>query len=341
MTTDKRISKTVWTAAAVCLAALVLGFAPAPAAASPVGSDIVSMFPKDAGEIAYANLKVARQYPWFEQLKEQMLPARFRQFETFLTAAGVDPNSQVEELTWALVPSMPANATATSVPTSEEVVGVALGQFQPDVTDAYLQSKKTFSVKVHDYTLYAFGSGAGPGDLFLFFLDANTAAFGQRDQLEKLIAVRYGEAEGVMTNPDLAPLVNEANGSGLVWAVMNPAYTRLAIQQLAGSATQFSQAGQVLAQLKSLIISFEADSGIQVHFQAVCATTDAASTFASLLQAGLLLQKYQAQQTNPDLAQLLDATEVSANGDRLDIRLSLSDDQVVALIRRKTFAMGL
>jgi hypothetical protein len=328
-------------AAALCLATLALALAPAPAAASPVDNDIIAMLPKDAGEVAYANLKAARQYPWFEQLKEQMLPAKFKQFESFLTAAGIDPNTQVEELTWALVPVMPANSTGTSVPSSEGVVGIAQGQFQPDTAEAYFQSKKIPMIKIRDFSLYSFGSGSGPGDLFLFFLDTNTAVFGQRKQLEELISVRYGEAQGLAANPELSSLVNEANGTGLVWAVLDPAYTRLAIQQLAGGAAQFSQAGQVIAQLKSMIVSFEADSGIQVHFQAVCTTPEAANTFAALLQAGLLLQKYQAQQTNPDLAALLDETQVSPNGDRLDLRLSLTDDQVVALIRRNTFAMGL
>jgi hypothetical protein len=56
-------------AAALCLATLALALAPAPAAASPVDNDIIAMLPKDAGEVAYANLKAARQYPWFEQLK--------------------------------------------------------------------------------------------------------------------------------------------------------------------------------------------------------------------------------------------------------------------------------
>jgi hypothetical protein len=327
-------------AAASCLAAFAIALAPAPAAAQ-VNSDIISMLPKDAGEVAYANLKVARQYPWFESLKEQMLPARFKQFETFLKAAGIDPDSQVEELAWALVPIMPANATGMSVPSSENVVGVALGQFQPEKTEAYFQARKVPATKVHDFSLYAFGSGSGPGDLFFFFLDTNTAVFGQRKQLEELIAVRFGEAQGLMANAELASLVNEANGTGLVWAVLDPAYTRLAIKQLAAGAAQFSQADQVISQLKSMIVSFEADSGIQVHFQAVCASSDAANTFASLLQAGLLLQKYQAQQSNPDLAEMLDQTQIAPNGDRLDLRLSLTDDQVVALIRRNTFAMGL
>ena len=326
-------------AVAIALALATL-FLAATSYASPVNNDIIAMFPKDTGEFAYANLQQARQYSWFQQLKEQMLPARFKQFEQFLSAAGVDPNSQVQELAWALVPNMPANATASSVPTSEEVVGIALGQFQPDSTEAYFNSKKITPVKVRIFSLYPFGSGNGAGDLFFCFIDANTAAFGQRKQLEHLIAVRYGEEQGIMSNTDLAPLINEANGSGIVWAVLDPAYTRLAMQQLAPAAAQFPQAAPLLSTMKSMIISFEAGSGVSAHFQAVCATVDAANTLAALLQAGLMYQKYQAQSTNPDLAQMLDQASVAPSGDRLDIRLDLTDDQLNALIRRNTFSLN-
>ena len=58
-------------------------------------------FPKDVGEFAYADLKSARKFSWFPQLREQLLPSRFRDFEQFLASAGVDPNTQVEELAWA------------------------------------------------------------------------------------------------------------------------------------------------------------------------------------------------------------------------------------------------
>src|SRR6202048_3542740 len=83
---------------------LLMGLAMAKnAAAGSLGSDTIALFPKEVGEFAYADLKKARGLPWFPQLQEQMLPDRFRQFEKFLAAAGVDPNSQVEELAWGLV----------------------------------------------------------------------------------------------------------------------------------------------------------------------------------------------------------------------------------------------
>src|SRR6185437_10152441 len=162
---------------------LGMAFLLAPGArASALGTDIIGMFPQNVGEFAYADLRQARTLSWFPQLKEQMLPQRFRQFEQFLTSAGIDPNSQVEEVAWAMVASGVPNgpAKATTVPTGDEVVGVALGSFRPEAAEAFFKAQKLPVVKVRNFSLYAFGGAAGQGDLFFFFLDANTAAFGQR-----------------------------------------------------------------------------------------------------------------------------------------------------------------
>ena len=58
---------------------------PATSRAGSLGSAILSMFPMETGELAYVDLKEARQFPWFAQLKEQMLPPKFREFEQFLS----------------------------------------------------------------------------------------------------------------------------------------------------------------------------------------------------------------------------------------------------------------
>src|SRR5271169_5004617 len=83
---------------------LTIAAAARPAKAQSLGADTIGLFPKDVGEFAYADLKKARTMKWYPALQEQMLPERFRQFEKFLASAGVDPNSQVDELAWGLVP---------------------------------------------------------------------------------------------------------------------------------------------------------------------------------------------------------------------------------------------
>lgn len=348
----KRILPAAILATALCVAGVPR------AHASTLSTDVIGMFPQNVGEFAYADLKQARSLSWFPQLKQQMLPARFKQFEQFLAAAGIDPNSQVEEVAWATVGPVPApagqnapangsNATqqqaaqqpATPGPGSDQILGVALGSFRPESAVAYFQAQKLPVVKVRNFSLYAFGGGSGPADLFFFFIDSNTAAFGQRQQLERLISIRAGEEQSLLTDSKMLPLINDANGSGVVWAVMNGAYAQLAMQQLAPETGQFPQAQQLVSRIRAMSLQIIAGSGVQARFQSVCASPDDANTFAALLQAGLLYKKYQLGSSNPDLAALLDSTRISPAGDRLNVQLTLTDDQMLSLIRRNTFAV--
>jgi hypothetical protein len=240
------------------------------------------------------------------------------------------------------VPSKSTSDTAGgSVPSTDQIVGVALGQFQPASAEAYFTAKKLPIVKVRTFSLFAFGGGSGPNDLFFFFIDSSTAAFGQRQQLEKMIGVRYGEGQGVYANTDFSRLVDQANGNGIVWAVLNPAYTRLAMQQLVPETSQFPAAAQLTSKLKAMTISIKGSSGVDATFEAVCGSTDDANTFAALLQAGLMYRKYQVGNSNPELGALLDSAQVVPAGDRLDVKLSLTNDQMLSLIRRNTFAVSM
>jgi len=329
--------KSIWIAALVTILSLL----PGSVRAGSLGSDILTMFPKESGELAYANLKEARAFPWFNQLKEQMLPAKFREFETFLGSAGIDPNTQVTELAWAMVPTKSTAEGGGSVPATDQIVGVALGQFQPASAEAYFASKKLPIVKVRTFSLFAFGAGSGPNDLFFFFIDSNTAAFGQRQQLEKMIGVRYGEGQGLYSNTEFSALVDSANGSGTVWAVLNPAYTRLAMQQLVPETSQFPAASQLTSKLKAMTISVKGGSGVDAKFEAVCGSTDDANTFAALLQAGLMYRKYQVGSSNPDLGALLNSAQIAPAGDRLAVKLNLTDDQMQSLIKRNTFVVAM
>jgi len=322
------------------LAAVTL-LLPKPASAGQLGADIIALFPKETGEFAYADLRKARTLPWFPQLQEQMLPDRFKQFEKFLASAGMDPNTQVDELAWGLIAdtvSKADGATSGGVPTGEQIVGVALGNYNRDSTEAYFKRQKLPTFKARHFTLYAFGGGSSGTDLFFLFIDSNTVAFGQRSVLEKMVEVRFGAEEGLMRNEKFFTLVNEANGSGVVWAVLNPAYTRLAMQQLAPEVQQFPEAAKLVARMQNMLINVSASSGIDGKFQAVCASTEDANTMAQLIQAGFLYKRYQASKDNPDLADMLDQARVVPSGDRVILSMALSNDQMTALIKHNTFA---
>jgi hypothetical protein len=310
--------------------ALVFGsvsIVPMRTSASSLSTSIIGMFPKSVGEFSYADLKAARKFPWFSQLYGQVLPPKFRQFEQFLGSSGVDPNSQVEEIAWANISSG----------NTDDVVGIALGQFDPSTVETKLKAQKVPSFTVQGYHLYAFGSGANAGDILFVFFDSNTAAFGNRSVLEHLINVRMGGEETLLTGK-LFPLISEANGNGIIWAVLDKDHTHLAMQQLVPQAGQFPQAAAIIARLHAMIINISADSGVDARFQAVCDSVDDANLLGAAMQAGIMYRRYQEAQGNPSLAKTLDQVKVLPTGDRLKIELPVSQEELLSLIQTKAFA---
>lgn len=332
MNVSHSIRRNVRALSAFLTAALFLAlFLPARSGADSLGSDIIAMFPKNMSEFAYADMKEARQHPWFSQLQQQMLPPNFQQFEQFLRSAGIDPNTQIDELAWG-----------QSAPNSQhpsEIAGVALGSFSPNSTEARFAQQKLPHIEFHGYTLWAFGSGAGPNDIFFFFLDSNTAAFGQRDILQDLINVHFGGAESLLNNSQLYPLISAANGNGMIWAVLDKANTQIALHQLLPQASQFPQAAAILNRIRNMEIHVEAGDGADAKFDAVCDSPDDANQLAAMLQGGIVLRRYQIQQSDPGLAQALSNVTVSPSGNDLNVDIPVTNDQISEMIRNHTFAV--
>jgi hypothetical protein len=298
--------------------------------AGSVSTSVIGMFPKSTSEFAYADLKGARKLTWFGQMQDQMLPAHMRQFEQFLASAGVDPNTQVESLAWGTILAPGGE--------SGDILGVALGGFDPSSTEARFKAQKIPMIEEQGFHLYAFGSGGGAGDILFFFLDSNTAAFGNRASLEKMIDVRMGNAESLLTNDKIFPLISEANGTGLIWAVLDKTSTTMAMHQLLPQASQFPQAATIIGRIRAMTISVNADSGLDVQFQAVCESVDDANTLGAAMQAGVMYRRYQESQSNPDFAKALDHVRITPTGDRLKIDAPVSQDELMSLLRTKALA---
>jgi hypothetical protein len=325
-------------AAALFLALAVAGAARVARAAS-LSSSVLGMFPKNLGEVGYADLKTARQASWFPQFEVQVLPLRFHRFEEFLRTSGINTDTQIEEIAWASShPAKPAPGAApgSAQPqqyTGEQVVGIALGSFTPDRVDAFFTKQKLPTATVRGYTLYAFGSGVSPGDLFFFFFDSNTIAFGHREILERLIGVRFGDEESFLQNQTLSPLVDEVNGQGTLWVALDKQYAQASIERMVPEAAQFPGAADLIARVKGMTATIQIDTGLDAQVTPHCGSTNDAITLAQLVQAGLLFKRYQLAQNNPDAAKVIDSTSVSADGDHLKVRTQLSDDLVQSVLK--------
>jgi len=322
--------------------ALLLASALSPVArAGSLTTEVVGIFPRDAAEFAFADLRQARSLAWFPELQRQVLPDQLRQFEQLLASPGMDRDSLVEELAWAVVSSgsQPQPSQSSGAPAAEETVIVALGQFSPESTDAYFKAQKRTVVNVRDYLLYPLSGGYGDKGLFFCFMDSTVAVLGGRKELERVIGIRYGEEQSLLSNTDLAPLISQSNGRSVVWGALSAPQARLEMQELVPLIQEFPQSQQLLSKLLAFTLEIDAGTGIQARFEVVCASSDDASIFAALLQGDLRYQASRAGKSNQDVPGFFDQAKVAPSGDRLDVTLELTDDQVVSLIQSNTFAI--
>jgi hypothetical protein len=318
------------------LLALISTLTVATLPAGTLSVDVIAMFPKNTAEFAYANLKEARQFPWYAQFKSQTLPARFSDLEHFLASAGVDDSSQIEELAWSLSSGDSASGPDDkSAPDSDDVLAVALGNFDPDAAKSFLKSHKIQGIDYRGYTLYPC---AACDDLSIVFIDSSTVAFGQLRLLQRLIEVRVAADDSLIQNEKMFPLVSQVNGRGIFWGVLNPGGTHQAVRQIVPEATQFPQAGKLLNKLQGMVISIQGTGDLDVHFQLISSSPDDAATISQLLQAGILLRQFEAKNSDPDLATLLASVRVVPNGEGLEVSFAVTIDQLLSLIKRNTFS---
>src|SRR5580704_8911356 len=118
---------------------LLLTILTPPIFAGSLDTGTIALFPKSTSEFAFADLAKARQFSWF--------------------------------VAFALTSSMESGAGASS-PSVSDTLCVAVGQFDPQTAEAYLQSLKTPSVGFEGATLYASASDYGNADIFVVFLDS-------------------------------------------------------------------------------------------------------------------------------------------------------------------------
>jgi len=321
--------------AAILLGSMVWSSA---ARAGALPTEVIGIFPPDVAEFAFTDLRQARSMAWFPQLQRKVLPDQLRQFELFLASPGMDRDSRVEQVAWAMVPSSTASEFSQDAAASQETVVVALGQFSPESTAAYFKARKRTAVNVRDHFLYPLNGGSGDGGNLVWFVNSTVAVLGERKELEKLIGINDNEGASLLSNRSFATLISQANPRSVIWGVLNASRANVEMQAILPTLAGFSQSQQLFSKVRAFTLEIDADRGTQSIFEVICASPDDASMFASLLQAAVLYQASRVDQPHQDMTALLSQAKVAASTDRLDVTLALTDGQVVDLLQRNGFS---
>jgi hypothetical protein len=338
----------------------------AAAHAETISPSVLSYFPKNISELAYADLARTRQFPWFAQFRRQTLPAGFGDLEQFLSSAGIDPSRRIDELVWSLsAESEPSEVAPREVapsrtqaksdgvgkaavntpaevrhnsPESEQLLAIALGDFDPEASEALLEKKNVATIDWHGHTLYA--CGAMRHNFYLVFLDSGTLAFGNPVLLQHMLEVSNGAEESVLSNQALFPLIRKINGSGIFWGALNDAGARAALTQLVPEAANFPDVARLIGKMQAMTISVDGDQQLEADLS-VSAAPEAAVSLSQLMQAGLLYRQFQASQDDPQFAKILQNVSITVGGPGIQIRFEISSEQMVSLLQHNTFSAGL
>ncbi len=318
-----------------------------PTRADCVDDSVVSLFPRNVAEFACANLDTVKTLSWFNDFKGQVLPSELYGFDQFLVSAGVNPNTQVKQIVWAVGSSTPAttaarNGASQPAPDGSEFLSVLVGEFDDDSIHSALDARGLASRTVEDHVLYPIGFGGRASELYFTALDTDHAAVGSLAMLAALIRVDRGEAESLLANQPFVDLIRKADGDSAFWGVFNGTGTRAAIQQLAPGSSQFAASGKMFQDLRSLVLTADVtDSSVSVKFQIETDTPEDSVMLSQILQSAILVKKYMAKSAsppNPALASALDKFSVAPQGAVVGLSIELPNDQLRDLILQRTFA---
>ncbi len=295
-------------------------------AAQSLSASTLTLYPREAGELAFANLRALRQSPHYPQLRAQFLPERLKDLENYAKGLGIDFETQGRQLSWAFVVGKPEDEV--------DLVSVAEGDFNPAVVLEQAKARNLATSQASGQTLITAGKNERGKEFVLTLPDPATLLFGSRAAVEAMLARRAEGRGGSFDNAVLSPLITEVNGRSPVWLVMDQHFAALGFKQLAPTIAARPEAAVLLGKLKAGMAEVTLTRDLAARASLFCSGASEAQLLAAILQAAISLSAVQASATNPELATVLRSASIDIQGDRVEAKLTLPETEVAALLQR-------
>jgi hypothetical protein len=297
---------------------LALMLAALPAFAGALATSARSVIPADVQQIICVDYRALKDSPTALALKAKVLPDNMKQFEDALRGVGINPDTDVEQLTF--VAFRANNALRT--------VGLAEGQFSTKKIMQGLAKKKVRGVK---YRLNAIFPVAGGMDAV--FLDDFTMLFGESGAVKAALDSRDGEAPSLNSNSDIAGMMSSVD-SGPVWSVLDQQGTQNMMRSALGDAAKLADFETVKKRLLGSQYTMSFDNGLAFDLDVLTSDSITAATLSSLIKAGVLFRKMSA--TGPEKA-ALDSVTVDSDSSNLKLHFRSDEKRFQSLLQSDLF----
>lgn len=288
--------------------------------AMPLNSSARACVPADLLQLISVDYRALKDSPTAMQLKQQLLPDNIKQFETALKAIGLDPETDVDTLTFA---SFRAGKQGV------KTIGVAAGPFDKKAVLKKMKLQKYVPKKYGTVDIYPMDGG-----FVMTFLDDSTLLFGDSTSVRVAIDTSNGQVLSVDTNGDMADMMSSVDSSP-VWSILDQQGTQNAMHSAMGDASKVADFDTLKKRLLGSRYTLSFSNGVNFDMTVVTSDSTTAGTVSSLLKGYMLYKKMSA---TPAEKIAVENTTVDSDGANVAVHFKANDQQFQSLMHSDLFA---
>jgi hypothetical protein len=301
----------------ICMASL---FLVSMAYAMPLNSSARSCVPGDLLQLISVDYRALKDSPTAMALKQQLMPDNIKQFEGALKAIGLDPDKDVDTLTFASF-----HAGKQGVKT----VGIAAGPFNMKAVLKKMKLQKFVPKKYGTAEIYPMDGG-----FVMSFLDDSTLLFGDSTSIRVALDTRDGQVLGLDTNGNMADMMSSVD-SAPVWSILDQAGTQNMMRSAMGDASKVADYDTIKKRLMGSRYTLSFNSGVNFDLAVITSDSTTAATVSSLLKGYMLYKKMSATSAEKIA---VENTAVDSDGSNVQVHFKANDQQFQSLMHSDLFA---
>jgi hypothetical protein len=301
----------------ICMASLLLV---SMAYAMPLNSSARTCIPADLLQLISVDYRSIKDSPTAMALKNQLLPDNIKQFEAALKNIGLDPDKDVDTLTFA---------SFRSGKQGVKTAGVASGPFNMKAVLKKMKLEKVTPKKYNNSLIYPMDGG-----FVMSFLDDSTLLFGDLTSVKAALDTKDGTTLGLDTNGNMADMMTNVD-SAPVWSILDQQGTQNMMRSALGDAAKVADYETVKKRLQGSRYTMNFTNGVNFDMAVITSDSMTAGTISSLVKAGLMLKKMSA---TPAEKIAVDNTSVDSDGSNVGVHFKANDQQFQSLMHSELFA---
>ena len=300
----------------VCVVSLLLvGMANA----MPLNSSARAVIPADTLQLISVDYRAIKDSPTAMALKTQLMPDNIKQFEAALKGIGIDPEKDVDTLTFASFRSGKQGVKG---------VGVAAGPFNMKAVLKKMKLEKFVPKKYGTADVYPMDGG-----FIMTFLDDSTLLFGDSVGVHAALDTRDGKTLSLDTNGNLADMMSNVD-SAAVWSILDQQGTQNMLQSALGEAAKIADFDKLKKNLVGSRYTMNFSSGVNFDATVVTADSVTAGMLSSVFK-GYLMYKKNTAAGGEKVA--MENTSADNDGNNVTIHFKSNDQQFQALMHTDLF----